>query len=361
MLRSLHKSVYWRRLAAALVLALLLTAVALSGALAHAIVVRSDPPDSGVVAKSPHEIRLWFSEAIAPQLTQAQVLNVRGEAVPSTGARADPSDPTLLVVTVPELPDGVYNVAYTALSAADGHPTQGHIVFKVAAGAAGQTGGISTSHASVSLIEAGLRWLDFLALAAVAGAVGVAFVLLRPDQPIGRQTRPVAAQLTQARKRVLRWGGWCALVAPALGVALLLWQAALFALPSDTGGGPGTTVTEAALRLLGDTRSGTMWMFRQALLLVIAVLLLTLAGRPASDQPEQDPRGAGATIGLLCVALLTIQALSGHAAAVAPQTTVAVVADLLHLLAASLWVGGLLALAVGLLKLGAGRSRHTGL
>jgi copper transport protein len=349
MCHSVHALAY-RRLMAALLLAMLLTGFPLSAALAHAVIVRSDPPDGSVISKSPPQIRLWFSEAISAQLTQAQVLNVRGEAVPSTGAAGDPSHHTLLVVTVPELPDGIYNVVYTALSAADGHVTQGHIVFKVSAAGGGQAGDGSNSQPAVSFPEVVLRWLNFLSLAAVTGAVAVAFVLLKPDRLRDAGTVPVRLQLAQARQRVLKWGGWSALVALALGIALLLWQATLFVLPGGTTGGASTPVVGAALRLLGDAQFGTLWMCRQALLLVIAGLLFILAGRPVGIWPVRAPHGAGAILGLLSLAALTTQALSGHAAAVAPGTMIAVVIDVLHLAAAGLWVGGLLALAVGLLK-----------
>ena len=317
MVYSVHKLAA-RRLRAALLPAILLTGVSLPAALAHAVVVRSDPPDSGVVSKPPREIRLWFSEAIAPQLTQARVLNDRGEATLATAVRLDPSDPTLLVVEAPELPDGIYNVVYTALSAADGHATQGHIVFQVGAASGSKAATGSTSQPGVSFPEVLLRWLTFVSLAAVTGAVAVAFVLIRPNRRRDAGTQPVAAQLAQARQRVLRWGGWCALVALALGAALLLWQAALFALPGGDSGSASTAVLGAALRLLGDAQSGTLWIFRQALLLVIAFVLFTLAGRPAAIQLDHDPRGAGAVLGLFCLALLTIQALSGHAAATVP-------------------------------------------
>ena len=40
----------------------------------------------------------------------------------------DPADQTLMIVTLPKLADGVYNVVYASMSAADGHSTQGHLV-----------------------------------------------------------------------------------------------------------------------------------------------------------------------------------------------------------------------------------------
>jgi copper transport protein len=54
---------------------------------------------------------------------------------------------------------------------------------------------------------------------------------------------------------------------------------------------------------------------------------------------------------MLLLMLLLIQSLTSHAAALTHNTALAVAADTLHLLAASFWVGGLLALVIGLLPL----------
>ena len=340
------------RVIAAAMLAALVIAFPLSSALAHAIVVRSDPPDSSVVAAAPHDIRLWFSEAISPKFTQAQVLNVKGEVVPSE-ARPDPNDPTLLVVTVPELSDGVYNVVYAALSAADGHATQGHLVFRVGAGTEAGAGSSSPAQPSVSIPESLLRWVDFVALAGVVGAIAVAILLLKPNPSLAESAPPVAAALLQARRRVLGWAFACAVAATALGAALLYWQATLFTLPGTASAGPG--VAASVLSLLRDTRSGSLWLVRQCLLLVIAILLLAWRRRSSAAGAGRGDRTMGAVLSILGAAVLATQALSGHAAAIAPGSGagafVAPLMDVLHLIAASLWVGGLLALVVGLLPL----------
>jgi copper transport protein len=56
-------------------------------------------------------------------------------------------------------------------------------------------------------------------------------------------------------------------------------------------------------------------------------------------------------LAVLLPVILALQAMAGHAAGLARHTALALVVDTLHLLAASVWVGGLLALTVGLLPL----------
>ena len=349
MVHSVYVLLNWRRPAAGLVLAMLFMAISLSDVQAHAIVVRSDPPDGRVVAQAPREIRLWFSEAISPQATRAQVLDTQGQPLSSTTFRSDPADPTLLIVSVPELPDGVYNVVYVALSAADGHTTQGRLVFTVGTGTSTQVAAPTASQPPVAWVEVILRWLGFAALLGMVGAVAAAFVLLGPAALRHGSAPTISAALSQAHRRVLGWAAGCALAALATGVLMLYWQAAALAGPSA--GGIIPTAVQVALRVLIATRSGMLWMCRQALLIVLAVLLFRLASKATSSQRNRGWRGMAAMLGLFCIAVLTIQSLAGHAVTVSPNTTLAVFVDVLHLMAASLWVGGLLALVVGLLPL----------
>jgi copper transport protein len=347
-----------RRVLVAGGVALLLASITISQALAHATVIRSEPSDGGVVAEAPGEVRMWFSEPISPKAAQARVLDMDGQPVPSTQAQVDPGDPTLLVVTLPKLPDGLYNVAYSVLSTADGHATSGHLVFGVGAGASGKAAPAGASEPPVAVPEVVLRWLNYLALAALAGAIAVAVVLLRPRapsefSPADDHPAEVAAAFTRARRRVLSWALVCAVAAVLLGAALLLWTASTLALLVGPGAASGQSIGQSldALlpqisQLVTSVPSGALWLLRELLLLLIAALLLFWRGRT-----RLDSTGAGVLLGLLSVGVIAIQAGLGHASTVTPGTPLAIAVDIAHLIAASLWVGGLLALAIGLLPM----------
>jgi copper transport protein len=313
--------------------------------LAHAIVKHSDPPNGSAPTQAPREIRLWFSEPVSPRLVQARVLNVDGVVVPSTEVRIDPSDPTLVVISPPLLPDGVYTVAFAVISAVDGHASQGHLVFKIGASGAGQDA--TPSEQFVPAAEVALRWLNFIALAGLVGAVAIAYLLLQPARVRDGGIEVVTVHLDRARRRVLEWASCCALVAFTIGLALLFWQASLLSLP--VGGNPGADASgigSMSLRLIGDTTFGRLWALRQCLLMVMVGLLFSWGRRTG-----QASRAASLMLGFLGIALLAIQARSGHAAAIEQNANLAVLVDTLHLMAASLWVGGLLALAIGVLPL----------
>jgi copper transport protein len=90
--------------------------------------------------------------------------------------------------------------------------------------------------------------------------------------------------------------------------------------------------------VLGATRWGTLWIARELVVLALlaAVLVLRRRRRPV----------AVAAIAALAPLLAGLQASTSHAAALESQGNLAIAADTLHLLAAGVWVGGLLALAV---------------
>ncbi len=351
-----------RRILAVCIVAALLTAFSVTTALAHAVVVRSEPPDGGVMASGAQELRLWFSEPILPQATQVRLLDASGQARPGTQMQTDAIDPTLLVVDVRGLPGGIYNLTYSTMSAADGHATLGHLVFTAGSAAAG-TDFAGTEQSSAAPIEAILRWLNYLALAVPAGAVAVAYLLLRPRgaRNGSRSPESLAADedlilaLGQARKRVLRWALAGALAAAVSGTALLLWQARILTLTADAGAAAGLSSVERMAWVALHTRAGLLWAVRQVLLLAIAALLAIWSGGQGWDAGNlsgrrlSPPKGAGVILGLLSAAVFVTQALSGHAAAVTSGATLPVLADSAHLIAASLWVGGMLALAIGLL------------
>ena len=115
-------------------------------------------------------------------------------------------------------------------------------------------------------------------------------------------------------------------------LSAVLWlgaQAAAFPVP------PGGTSTGLALRavdILGSTSFGQAWIVRLVLLLVLMPLLVL-------PRPSRTRLGAAALLGLASTATL---AFAGHAAA---GDTLRRSADMLHLVLAALWLGGLLPLA----------------
>ena len=104
----------------------LLTALCFaSGALAHASLVSTEPPDGGVVAQAPKTVQLNFNESVAPAVVS--LIDAVGNARDVTIRAADRS----VVIALPnDLPRGTQIVSYRVVSQ-DGHPVAGSVVFSI--------------------------------------------------------------------------------------------------------------------------------------------------------------------------------------------------------------------------------------
>jgi hypothetical protein len=102
-----------------------------TGAGAHGFLERADPRAGSTVSAAPEQVRLWFTEAVEPAFSSAQVLDAAGRAVHQGESRVEPASPALLTVPLGPLPPGIYTVAWRVLSV-DSHITQGSFTFRVA-------------------------------------------------------------------------------------------------------------------------------------------------------------------------------------------------------------------------------------
>lgn len=304
---------------------------------AHAYLVRSEPAANIVLDSSPTTMRLWFSETISATFSGARLLSAGGQGT-DLAIAVDPTDHTLMVVSFPELPGGVYSLRWTVHSEADGHLTEGLIVFGIGQGV---DLGIATAvetETAVPVPEFLLRWLIFSLNAGMVGAFAILYLVLDPKS----QPTAVAEVLQTAQKRILHLAYWCSLTAFFVGIAWASWQAiALVGSNSGT-----SSIAAAGWQWLTQTRLGAYWWFSQIVLLIAARNFRQMWQRSFEVPVRIIP-----STGIFLLILMFMRALTSHAAALTPNTALAIAADTLHLLAAGFWVGGLLALIVGLLPL----------
>lgn len=96
----------------------------------HAFPDHSDPKVGATISASPERVRIWFDGALEPAFSTIMVHNAEGKMVDKRDGRVNPSDPTLLEVSVPQLPAGNYHVFWNVL-ARDGHRTMGDYTFVI--------------------------------------------------------------------------------------------------------------------------------------------------------------------------------------------------------------------------------------
>ena len=289
---------------------------------AHANLVRSDPPANTALDVPPTEIRLWFTEPLEPDFSAITLRDSVGDSVALPDSEIDLADPMQMMVRPGDLADGLYTVAWRAVSTSDGHATQGSFVFAV-----GESADFDTTPAqldeSIPVTSVMIRWVNLLSMAWALGAVGFWLFVWQPAMAASQ------AEIT-VRLWNLLWAGWI-----TLGVSaglLLVYQATLT---------QGVDLMTVDLGAMLTTRFGILWLARMILWLLMGGVLWLM---------PQDMRRLWLAFGLL-LALIFTYSLFSHASAAQDQLP-SVVNDWLHLVAAALWMGGLLAfgLIIGLVR-----------
>jgi copper transport protein len=326
---------------------------------AHARLTRSAPGNNEHVAQSPTQLRLWFSET--PQLALTRVtLLAADSAVIVLGPLTASGEMSVTVTIAKPLSPGAYTVVWR-VAAADGHPASGRLRFVVGVGADGgaMPAGIpgddtssqrrdtlprGTASGNAFIVPSrdtsamvsgrayvGARWMELVALLASIGAVTFRFGLAFVVRQAGARSNPsdVRGEGPGVLDAVLR------LFRPML---VLMFVANLIRL-----GGEWQLVqrqgTNVTMRALLGTGWGHGWL--------LGVSGVVLAGIGAAVAKRLTAGWAIAGTGVLFAALAP--AITGHAIASPEHRTLAVTADLLHVLGGGAWLGTLLIIVLAVL------------
>lgn len=303
----------WWRLAGTIAAVLLLAGPALPWTVggrvaAHAQLVASFPGAGAIVPSSPGEVRLVFSEPLETQFTSLDLTGEDGTLILSQAGEIDPHDPYALVVIAPDLADGIYQVTWRTLSAADGHTGEGTFSFGVGSGTAPPSAADSRmTHTQTDPARAAGRWLTYIGLLL---AIGV---------PVFHRVVVRSGPMPRALVRLL-----------AAGLAI----SALAALGTAT-----VAALEAGsvLDYLLGSRNGALQLARAAVAGLGAAALLLVARRFSG--------AAAAATGLAGIGLLVG---AGHAAAL--PSPVPILGQLVHVVGAAVWIGGIVGLVALLIR-----------
>jgi copper transport protein len=148
--------------------------------------------------------------------------------------------------------------------------------------------------------------------------------------------RPATCFMRRWEQRVLYSARWLVVVALASGVAVLATQTGLF-----EGRAEAALEAEAVWHAMLDTRTGFLWLVRHGLLIVLAAFLF-LGGDVAARQNWIAVRGEEFLLAALALVLI---ASSSHLAASSDSLWPQAI-DMVHLLGAGVWAGGLPPLAL---------------
>jgi copper resistance protein C len=97
---------------------------------AHAFPDHSEPRVGETVNVAPVLVRIWFDGALEAAFSTLHIQNTNGQLVDKGDGHVDPSDPTLLEVSLSSIPSGTYRVLWSVV-ARDGHRTEGDYTFTI--------------------------------------------------------------------------------------------------------------------------------------------------------------------------------------------------------------------------------------
>jgi copper transport protein len=292
-------------------LALWMARVPTPVAFAHAVPLSSTPAPNAGLAQAPLEITVRFSERVEGRASSLQVFNAHGQRIDDDHAAVDRDNPWLYRVRLRPVAGGTYTVSWRVMSADDGHVTDGAYVFAVGESVAPRSSTVGQVIAVTGWLDALARWIGLLSTVALIGLLTASLVFWR--RQLSRVPQP---------SHILPW----------LGALLLGGSFALFArlhqiaLEANLWTGIG--------RLMSTT-VGAILVAKIGLIIGLTAVLVAYwcvsAGR----------RWLWSLALVLLVLLLISDTLVSHSAATVEWRSLAIGAQLAHLLGVTLWVGGL--------------------
>ena len=294
-----------------------LAALALPGAAwAHAALGKASPGFRQRLERAPRAVVLRFDQPVKALGNSIVVYTALGSVV--SGTARNGRDAHVVVAPVRRVGRGAYTVRWHAISG-DGHVVSGVFTFGVRVAAPPPTEAFGAS--GPTRTEHVVRWAYFVALALIVGGLGFRLLVLRGPVPPALE------------RRFFVTTGLGVLGVLEVGIlAFILRAEDALQLPF------GRLLYGDLSPIAGGTRFGTAFIAMTLGYAFVGALLFLgwLTGRRAFLWASF----------VLGVAFASGLSLSGHSAVDTGSSWVSELADWVHLSAASLWVGGLIQLAL---------------
>jgi copper transport protein len=321
----------------------LITAVAVAAAAlalpavasAHAYLIKTAPAASRVLNTPPRTVSLTYDEAVEPRFAIVSVTDASGTQETTGPVQRSPGDPDTLVVPVrPHLTQGWYLIYWRAISV-DGHPVQGAFTYAVGPdpGPAPRFAVPSVGQTATSPQPLIARTVMFLGVMISVGLFVLRFLVARvlPRRVASTSLRPLSTAYV---------------ITSVIG---LLAIAAYLDVSTASDSLRSVFDIGDLVPLFRVTAFGRGYVDMLLCFALFCVAGWTSLYLDRADRERRSVAELAAQTGALVAAgaVLVIPGASGHAAQTSPAG-LTLGADWLHLIAGSVWLGGL----VGLLVLG---------
>ena len=317
-------------------------------AYAHSSVSGTTPADGDVVANSPTEFIMTFNEKVTVPDGFFRIVDASGDVRPLNGVSVTPKENgTVARVVLPAELDGWNALGWKAISS-DGHEIEGTVTFTVGENAAINNDANQSAVEKLNAdplgnwrkIATALRSISYLSTLIAVGGLGFFWVIRRTTRrwegksEVGQESdQEWFSDLGKPTTRLVSWAAVIGALTSPLALALNT-----FLLNGGSFDGIGT-----AFSIQVGTPVGLAQLIRVSAFFAFCTAALLIV--------DKSTKKFGVVIGAAAAAALVVSyALSGHATIV-KYDNIAAIALVVHLAAASLWAGGLPALALTLRKI----------
>jgi copper transport protein len=286
---------------------------------AHAYLETTTPGPGAVLAAAPRTLNLMFTEDVVARYARVAVVTTRGQDLAGALRVAG----NVVVVALQPGSTGSYTVRWRMVASSDGHVTEGAFSYGVRAKPLPPG---PASGAGVPVAPELLAWLQFIGVVLAGGVLTFRALVWAP----------AARVLGEAGARDASVAIWVGVVGAVLALHAGLFGFLVGAYPIF-GGGLSSFINAEIIPIRTATHLGQAWTLTTFAWLGVLALLVGAWVTPR--RREQLLASAG---------LLSLAIAFGISWASHPDShgSLALAADYVHLLAAALWVGGVVALAI---------------
>ncbi|WHY93355.1 copper resistance protein CopC [Neobacillus cucumis] len=288
---------------------------------AHAYIKKSTPVENEILEKSPSQVMIQFDETIQPEFNSIQVFDSDGKRVDKKDGRINPKKPSILESDLEKnLQNGTYRIEWKVVSN-DGHPVQGVIPFQIGENSTGNAVIHPTSKGySPTLDLIVIRWLQYISNACYVGVLFFVLVVISKESV----EKPLI--------KTVKFSYIFLLLSILLNLPL---QATILTSSSWIDVFNFSTLQDMIL----NTQFGDMWLVQVVMLIILAIPTFLLSRNISKNN----------VLNWIClvlgICLLLTKSLTSHAASTTNKF-LSVLIDFGHLLAASVWIGSLVAMIV---------------
>ncbi|WP_028393649.1 copper resistance CopC/CopD family protein [Bacillus cihuensis] len=276
------------------------------GVFAHALLEKATPAADSHLKSSPKEIVLMFNERLEKELYSIKVFNEDGDLVSKSRTEIG-KDQKYIKQNLPPLPNGNYAISYSVLSA-DGHPVKGSYVISIGEGTV-----LKSNMNQLDLDKAGNESALYSIYNSIVRVLYYIVLLLATGWIIWGTFKKI--DIPEIKTSYRQWAIYLQimLLTTTIGMGFMQFIELL----------DSWTPSEIWSVLTGTT-IGISWFLSMLLSLSGFILLLRFNWLDR----------------LWVLMILAVKSMNGHAMAFDPPIrTISI--DIIHLLAAAIWAGGL--------------------